>query len=209
MSKVPAKLVLFVLILMGSQIRAQHWRRPDKWDLRAARKSKVSPRMRQLMALPVNPDTNGDCLIDDEEARAAAEEDIQKLEDLLGRFTRDFDTDGDGTLGPDERKRLENDLYDRGRKPPKMLERLDANHDWRLSDEEKEKAEQHLIAVFKRRNQLVLERFDANNNGKLDDEEREKARKYLDSISFGGIGWNRGRNRKKQRIPRPNKRGGG
>ncbi len=168
----------------------------------------MSPRLRQLMALPVNPDTNGDCLIDDEEARIAAEEDVKRLADLLERFSRDFDTDGDGVLGPEERKRLENNLYDRGRKPPRILEKLDTNHDWRLSDEEKEQAREHLTAVFKRRNQQVLERFDANGNGKLDEEEKDKARAFLDSLSASMMAPGHAGKWKNQRRPRPAGRGG-
>jgi len=168
----------------------------------------MSPRLRQLMALPVNPDTNGDCLIDDDEARIGAEEDVKRLAELLERFSRDFDTDGDGVLSPEERKRLENNLYDRGRKPPRLLEKLDTNHDWRLSDEEKELARKHLTAIFKRRNQQILERFDANGNGKLDEPEKDKARAFLESLSTSMMAPGKAGKRRIQRWPRPAGRNG-
>jgi len=160
---------------------------------------------RQLSQVPVNPDTNGDCLISDAEAKTAARQTVKNLEAFFAQVSARFDTDGDGVLNEDEAGRINNLLAENGRKRPRFLDWIDKNGDWNLSDKEADAAERILISRYNRQNQIVLRRCDKNGDGRLDEAEQAEAQKLLEQMRKRlGAGERRiGRRRGKKGKRRP------
>jgi len=84
-----------------------------------------------------NPDINGDGVVDNEEAKEAAEHLAQSLSTVIDRIRESYDTDGDGRLNDVEMERMKSSLEDKGLRYPKFVERLDTNHDWAVSEDER------------------------------------------------------------------------
>ena len=145
-------------------------------------RDRANPRgalIKEMLASRANPDTNGDCLIDDEEADAAVRKTLDGLAKELAERTALFDNDGDGRLDAEEIKRLQNAMVDKTRARPPLLDRVDANGDWQLSEEEVTAAGDRLRELYRHRNQSVLEQFDKNHDGKLDAKEQVPAQEWV------------------------------
>ncbi|MBN2451753.1 MAG: hypothetical protein JXR77_15300 [Lentisphaeria bacterium] len=105
-----------------------------------------------------DPDTNGDCIIDDTEARVAAERQVDMIRTFVERMRQRAEDD------PDMRY-------------PDMLARVDADRNWDVSDEEAKAAVEQQMAELQKRNEIVLKYFDTDQDGALKDGELEAAKK--------------------------------
>jgi len=156
---------------------------------------------RLAMEVLVNPDVNGDCLIDEEEARRGAEQTVRNLQKLFETLTQRFDDDGDGRLSKREAQRIDNLFAEAGKSRPRVLDLIDRNRDWNLDDEELEAARSALIRRYQQRNRLILQRCDANGDGKLEGDELEAARAMVEQMQFGRMPRaGRGRERRMNRM---------
>ncbi len=95
-----------------------------------------------------DPDANGDCIIDDTEARLAAEKRVDLGRKLIERLR---ERSKDNPEAP----------Y-----PPPAVE-LDTDRDYHVSDAEAQAAVQRIMADLQKRNATVLKYFDTDKDGKL------------------------------------------
>ena len=130
----------------------------------------------------VNPDTNGDCIVDDTEAVAAADRMIARFRTRNEFVLKRFDEDGDGTLSAAEITKLETAMSEHDRQAPKVIENIDADHNWVISDAEAETAKTNMIERFRTRNAKVLEKFDADKDGQLTGDEIDAAKKAMEEV---------------------------
>ena len=135
--------------------------------------------LREMKPEVIDPDTNDDCLVDDQEALAGATKALQRVKEMLERMRQQFDADGDGALNEAEASRLRNWQTEKGRPMPHFLSEIDANQDMAVSAAEEKAAIDRMVGLFKRRNEGILNRFDANGDGKLDEAETAKAREGI------------------------------
>jgi hypothetical protein len=97
---------------------------------------------------PPDPDTNGDCIIDDTEARLAAEKRVD-----FGRKAID---------------RLRERAKDNPEAPyPPLAAELDSDRNYDVSDAEAQAAVERTMADLQKRNAIVLKYFDTDKDGKL------------------------------------------
>jgi len=149
-----------------------------------------------------DPDTNGDCLIDDDEAQAVIDKTADRMRENFKRMNEQilnrFDEDGDGALTGaelDKAKEAREQLKQRRRDgggpaggPPagmqEIVKKFDEDGDGRLSDEERQKARAEMMKQrqggaggrdedFRKK---MIEKFDADGDGQLNDAERQKAK---------------------------------
>ena len=105
-----------------------------------------------------DPDANSDGIVDEQEARAAAERRLEMIRKQLEAFA--------------ERK-----ARDPNAKLPPFMAMFDPNGDGELSGEEANTIVEQQMGEFEVRNALVLKIFDDNKNGVLDDMELVMAKK--------------------------------
>ncbi len=177
------RIVLGVLLLVGSGAS-----RARPWAGAAVEFRRFWARLNQVT---VNPDTNGDFLISPEEARVAARQTVKNMEAFFREVLARFDTDGDGVIEPEEAMRIRNLLAENGRKRPRILDVVDSDGDWNLSDKEADAAERRLLADYQRRNRMVLRRWDRNGDGRLEGAEREAAQHFFEAKKRSGFGGKR------------------
>jgi len=108
----------------------------------------------------VDPDTNGDCIIDEQEARIEAERRVEMARKQLERF---------------KQRQAQNAQV----KMPWFMAMVDTNKDGELSGEEANAIVEKVMQDFGKRNELILEIFDDNKDGALDDAEQVAAKKAL------------------------------
>ncbi len=98
-----------------------------------------------------NADANDDGVVDDIEAKQAAESRIEIVKSQLAKIRRRFDENGDGTLDEEEIKKLRNAMESRGggAGPMRILGMLDTDRDWQISADEEAAAREKLAAFVK------------------------------------------------------------
>ncbi|MDX2015646.1 MAG: calcium-binding protein [Myxococcaceae bacterium] len=141
-------------------------------------------------------DVDGAALVDESMELPSMSADSSGVCDLEGRRQRvmaRYDENGDGQLGPSERRTLARELEARAGHPlavrfglrhrVMVLKRLkwafDENGDGQLSTDERTALVDAMEARCQRLRAAALERFDANTNGVLDAPEREAAKQAL------------------------------
>ena len=137
----------------------------------------------------IDPDTNGDCLIDDNEARAAAQKRIEMVKKHIAKLKERFEARGDGRFPP-------------------MLATVDTNQDWEISADEETAAIERMAEESKARNAVVLKYYDEDGDGTLSAGEQAAAKKAMEFAEEGL------RNAAKRRLGnrqrnRQGRRGGG
>ena len=141
----------------------------------------------------VNPDTNGDCLIDAAESQAAAKARIEMVKKHMGRMKERFQGREDGRF-------------------PHMLAVVDTNQDWEISPDEEAAASAKMLVEHKARNELVLKHFDADGSGDLSASEQAAAKKATafaeEGIRNAAKRRFKGRGRQGQEKNRKNRREG-
>lgn len=110
---------------------------------------------------PVDPDTNGDGIVDETEARAEAERRIEMFRKSLEMFK--------------QRQAQNPDV-----KMPGFMAFVDTNQDGELSGDEANAIIERVMAEFEQRNELVLKIFDDNKDGVLDAAELAVAKKAFE-----------------------------
>jgi Ca2+-binding EF-hand superfamily protein len=93
---------------------------------------------------------------------------------------KEFDKDGDGKIGEDERPAMHEAMKARGE--ARMLKEFDKDGDGKLSDTEREAAKARGEEMRKK----MLDRFDADKDGQLSDDERAAMRKEMGAEGWGG-----------------------
>jgi Ca2+-binding EF-hand superfamily protein len=108
---------------------------------------------------------------------------------MVPELLKEFDKDGDGKLGDDERTALREAMKTRGE--ARMLKEFDTDGDGKISDAEREAAKARGEEMRKK----AMERFDADKDGKLSDDERAAMRKEMAAEGWGGRERGEGRGR--------------
>ena len=108
----------------------------------------------------VDPDTNGDCIVDEQEARVEAERRVAMARKQLEMF---------------KQRQAQNPEV----KMPRFMAMVDTNKDGELSGEEANAIVEKVMQEFAKRNELILKIFDDNKDGALDDAEQAAAKKAL------------------------------
>lgn len=108
----------------------------------------------------IDPDTNGDCLIDENEALEAAKRRIDQTKQWMPKLKERFSAQGEGRFPP-------------------MLAMIDTDQNWEISAEEEAAAIKRICEEYQARNELVLKYFDENEDGKLDEAEQAAAKKAM------------------------------
>jgi Ca2+-binding EF-hand superfamily protein len=108
----------------------------------------------------VDPDTNGDCIVDEQEARIEAERRVGMARKQLEMF---------------KQRQAQNPEV----KMPRFMAMVDTNKDGELSGEEANAIVEKVMQEFAKRNELILKIFDDNKDGALDDAEQAAAKKAL------------------------------
>jgi len=106
---------------------------------------------------PQDPDSNGDCIIDDTEARVAAEHRIDMTRRIVERLAQRAQDN------PDMRY-------------PGMLAEIDVDRNYDISDAEAKAAVERQIIELQKRNEIVLKYYDTDQDGELNDTERAAAK---------------------------------
>lgn len=135
---------------------------------------------RAAWAERANPDTNGDGVVDDTEAKIAADQAIARAANVLNRIKGRHDTDGDGTLNEAETAALLNALEEKGRSVPKLVTRIDTDKDWNISEEEEVAFAEHMTSRLQNKGGVRAglareERVDPDTNGDCIVDEAEQA----------------------------------
>jgi len=104
-----------------------------------------------------DPDTNGDCMIDDTEARVVAERRVDIGRKLIERLRERAAENPDVPYPP-------------------MVAELDTDRNLDVSDAEAQAAVQRLMAELQKRNAIVLKYYDGDKDGKLNDTELAAAK---------------------------------
>ncbi len=110
---------------------------------------------------PTDPDTNGDGIVDEQEARVEAERRVEMARKQLEMFK--------------QRQAQNPDV-----KMPGFMALVDPNQDGELSGEEANAIIERVMAEFEQRNELVLKIFDDNKDGLLDAGELVAAKKAFE-----------------------------
>jgi Ca2+-binding EF-hand superfamily protein len=105
-----------------------------------------------------NPDTNGDCIVDEEEAKAEAERRVEMIKKQLEGFEKRKENNPEANL-------------------PGFLAMLDKDGNGQISDEELNAVSEETMKEFQQRNELVLKIYDEDGNGTLDEAELAAAKK--------------------------------
>lgn len=105
-----------------------------------------------------DPDTNGDCIVDEQEARTMAERRVEMIRKQLEMF---------------KQRQAQNPEV----KMPSFMAMVDTNKDGELSGEEANTVIEQVMKQFEDRNKLVLKIFDDNKDGVLDEVEQIAAKK--------------------------------
>jgi Ca2+-binding EF-hand superfamily protein len=95
-----------------------------------------------------DPDTNGDCIIDDTEARLEAEKRVDQGRKMIDRLRERAKENPDAPVPP-------------------MIAELDTDRNYDVSDAEAQTAVERIMADLQKRNAIVLKYFDADKDGKL------------------------------------------
>ena len=128
---------------------------------------------------PGNPDQNGDLIVDEQEAQAAAQARIERARAMLDKVRERADANNDGVVDQAEKDRLEEHTAKRGGRRAGVLHRVDEDGDLEISDAEAETAVAAITERFEKRNERILKRFDENGDGTLDETEVETAKEAI------------------------------
>jgi len=123
-----------------------------------AKEGAAKPEREGQRRMQADPDTNGDGIVDEQEARTEAERRVEMARKQLEMFK--------------ERQAQNPDV-----KLPGFMAMVDANADGELSGEEANTIIDRVMAEFEKRNELVLKIFDDNKDGVLDAPELIAAKK--------------------------------
>ena len=89
-----------------------------------------------------------------------------------------FDTDGDGKLNEEERKKVRDEMASRrSGLPPLLAQKFDKDRDGKLSDQERAAFRKEMVNKGRKLSPHLMQRFDKNGDGVLSEEERSDARK--------------------------------
>ena len=89
-----------------------------------------------------------------------------------------FDTDGDGKLNEEERKKVRDEMASRrSGLPPLLAQKFDKDRDGKLSDQERAEFRKEMVNKGRKLSPHLMQRFDKNGDGVLSEEERSDARK--------------------------------
>lgn len=109
-------------------------------------------------------DTNGDCIIDDTEARLAAEKRVEAGRKLIERLRQRSKDNPDAPYPP-------------------LAAELDTDRNYEVSDAEAQAAVQRIMAELQKRNAIVLKYFDTDKDGKLSPAEQATAKTAFDFMN--------------------------
>lgn len=88
-----------------------------------------------------------------------------------------FDTDGDGKLNEEERKKVRNEMASRRSSlPPLLAKKFDKDGDGELSEEERAAFRKEMASKGRKLPPHLMQRFDKDGDGTLSDEERSAAK---------------------------------
>lgn len=108
---------------------------------------------RQAQRLWVNPDTNGDCIIDDTEIRNAAERAVELVRKMLAA----------------QKKRT----------PGQTMKGIDPNENWELDPDEATTIAEKVVGIYQNQNEAVLKFFDRDEDGVLSESELASAKRAM------------------------------
>jgi Ca2+-binding EF-hand superfamily protein len=112
----------------------------------------------QARQQPADPDTNGDCIVDEQEARVEAERRVEQVRKQLEALKKRQEKNPNAKLPP-------------------FLAQLDKDGNGELSGEEANAIVEQTMKQFEEQNALVLKIFDDNKDGLLDAMEQANAKK--------------------------------